>query len=174
MYLIRKNWFSARVAKAFSSSELKSILIFFVTHHHTNRVGTRAASQASAARMTNQSATLARVKTARITKIAGLSFAGFVIASIVADKGNLNPLASQIAGFAGAFVGSLVGRRRAIRRIAAQPLQRDEASVRPHMIATLRSKPNNFRYHEITPSWKTIANGHSGAPGCVSTALCSC
>ena len=71
------------------------------------------------------------MKTARITKIAGLSFAGFVVASIVADKGNLNPLASQIAGFAGAFVGTLVGRRRAIRRIAAQPLQRDEASVRP-------------------------------------------
>src|SRR6266699_3058952 len=35
MYFIRKNWFSARVAKAFSSSGLKSILIFFVTHYHT-------------------------------------------------------------------------------------------------------------------------------------------
>jgi hypothetical protein len=35
MYLIRKNWFSARVAKTFNSSALKSILIFFVTHHHT-------------------------------------------------------------------------------------------------------------------------------------------
>src|ERR1700730_7267110 len=39
MYFIRKNWFSARVVKAFSSSELKSILIFFVTHHHTSRAG---------------------------------------------------------------------------------------------------------------------------------------
>ena len=77
------------------------------------------------------SATLARVKTARIAKIAGLSFVGFVAASIVADKVNLNPLSSQIAGFAGAFFGTLVGRRRAIRRIAAQPLQRNEASVRP-------------------------------------------
>ena len=77
------------------------------------------------------STTLVRVKTAGIAKIAGLSFAGSVAASIVADKGNLNPLASQIAGFAGAFVGTLVGRRRAIRRIATQPLQRDEASVRP-------------------------------------------
>ena len=36
-----------------------------------------------------RSATLARVKTGRISKVAGLSFAGFVAASIVADKVNL-------------------------------------------------------------------------------------
>jgi uncharacterized membrane protein YeaQ/YmgE (transglycosylase-associated protein family) len=74
------------------------------------------------------------VKTARIAKIAGLSFAGFVAASIAADKGNLNPLASQIAGFAGAFFGTLVGRRRTVRRIAAQPLQQGEA-VRESSVA---------------------------------------
>jgi len=66
------------------------------------------------------------VKTSRITKIAGLSFAGFVAASIVADKVNLNPLASQIAGFAGAFFGTLVSRRRASRRVTAAQ-QRDTA-----------------------------------------------
>jgi len=38
----------------------------------------------------------------RIAKITGLSFAGFVAASIVADKVNPNPFASQIAGFTGA------------------------------------------------------------------------
>src|ERR1700736_4676096 len=65
------------------------------------------------------SATLVKVKTARIAKIAGLSLAGFVAASMVADKVNLNPLASQMAGFAGAFLGTLAGRRRrALRRIA--------------------------------------------------------
>ena len=66
------------------------------------------------------------MKTSRITKIAGLSLAGFVAASIVADKVNLNPLASQIAGFAGAFFGTLVSRRRAARRIATPQGQRDK------------------------------------------------
>ena len=69
------------------------------------------------------------MKTSRITKIAGLSLAGFVAASMVADKVNLNPLASQIAGFAGAFFGTLVSRRRAARRIAATAQgQRDKTS----------------------------------------------
>jgi uncharacterized membrane protein YeaQ/YmgE (transglycosylase-associated protein family) len=68
------------------------------------------------------------VKASRITKIAGLSFAGFVAASIVADKVNLNPLASQIAGFAGAFFGTLVGRRRPARRIATAQQRPDETS----------------------------------------------
>jgi uncharacterized membrane protein YeaQ/YmgE (transglycosylase-associated protein family) len=61
------------------------------------------------------------VKTARIAKIAGLSFAGFVAASIVADKVNLNPLSSQIAGFAGAFLALWLD---------GDPLQQGEVSAR--------------------------------------------
>lgn len=51
----------------------------------------------------------------RIAKIAGLGLAGFVAASIAADKANLTPLASQITGFVGAFAGTLVQRRRAAK-----------------------------------------------------------
>ena len=76
------------------------------------------------ARSNRTSATLVKVKTARIAKIAGLSLAGFVAASMVADKVNLNPLASQIAGFAGAFIGTLAGRRRRLRRTAASSTRR--------------------------------------------------
>jgi len=52
------------------------------------------------------------VKVSRITKIAGLSLAGFVAASIVADRVPLGPVTSQLAGFAGAVLGTLAGRRR--------------------------------------------------------------
>ncbi len=52
------------------------------------------------------------MKASRITKIAGLGLAGFVAASFVADKANLTPLLAQVAGFAGAVVGSVVGRGR--------------------------------------------------------------
>ena len=52
------------------------------------------------------------MKVSRISKIAGLSVAGFAVATIAADKVNVGPLMSQVAGFAGAFVGTLVGRRR--------------------------------------------------------------
>jgi hypothetical protein len=53
------------------------------------------------------------MKASKISKVAGLSFLGFCVAAATADKVNLNPLASQVAGFVGAFVGSLVatGRR---------------------------------------------------------------
>jgi nitric oxide synthase oxygenase domain/subunit len=53
------------------------------------------------------------VKVVRITKIAGLSLAGFAVAAVAADKINVGPVASQLAGFAGAFIGTLVARRRA-------------------------------------------------------------
>jgi uncharacterized membrane protein YeaQ/YmgE (transglycosylase-associated protein family) len=52
------------------------------------------------------------VQVSRIAKIAGVTFVGFCAASIAADKGNLGPVASQLAGFVGAFVGSLVARKR--------------------------------------------------------------
>jgi uncharacterized membrane protein YeaQ/YmgE (transglycosylase-associated protein family) len=53
------------------------------------------------------------VNASRITKIAGLSLVGFVAASIAADKFDVGPIASQAAGFAGAFMGTLFGRLRA-------------------------------------------------------------
>jgi hypothetical protein len=54
------------------------------------------------------------VKVSRITKIAGLSLAGFVAASVVADKVPLSSGMSQLAGFAGAFLGTLAGRRKTV------------------------------------------------------------
>ncbi len=48
----------------------------------------------------------------RFTKIAGLSFVGFCAAAAIADRVNLTPVASQIAGFAGALAGTLVARGR--------------------------------------------------------------
>ena len=47
-----------------------------------------------------------KVKTA--VKTAGLSFAGYALASIFADKLPLNPAVTQVAGFVGAFLGTLV------------------------------------------------------------------
>ena len=55
------------------------------------------------------------MKVARIAKIAGLSVAGFCLSAAAADKINLNPAASQLAGFAGAFLGTLFARRRTKR-----------------------------------------------------------
>ncbi len=52
------------------------------------------------------------MKASKITKIAGFSLLGFCVAAATADKANLAPIASQVAGFAGAFLGSLVGLRR--------------------------------------------------------------
>ncbi len=51
------------------------------------------------------------MKASRITKIAGLSLVGFVAATVAADKFGVGPAASQAAGFAGAFLGTLFGRQ---------------------------------------------------------------
>jgi hypothetical protein len=51
---------------------------------------------------------IARVKTADY-QIGGLSFTAYMAASIIADSGNLSPLASQIAEFAGAFFAPVAG-----------------------------------------------------------------
>lgn len=61
----------------------------------------------------------ARVKNSKIYKVAGLSLFGFVAVSIGVDKANVGPLASQLAGFCGAFAGALVAqaRRRASRNM---------------------------------------------------------
>ncbi len=56
-----------------------------------------------------------------MSKIAALSLAGAVVASIAADKVNLGPIASQVAGFAGAFFGTLVARRRMSEKTQADP-----------------------------------------------------
>ena len=59
------------------------------------------------------------MKISKITKVAGAGLLGFVAVSLAADKVNLAPLASQIAGLAGAFVGSLVAKRRTRKKEAA-------------------------------------------------------
>jgi len=51
------------------------------------------------------------MKVRRIVKTAGYGFLGFCAVSLLADKVDLNPMASQVAGFAGAFIGTLVGPR---------------------------------------------------------------
>jgi hypothetical protein len=65
------------------------------------------------------------MKVSRITKIAGLSVVGFCVTAAAADKINLNPMAAQIAGFVGAFVGTLVGGRR--RRTVSPAVPADAA-----------------------------------------------
>lgn len=52
-----------------------------------------------------------------MAKIAGLTLAGFVAASVASDKVNLGPLASQISGIGGALLGTFIGSRRAQKRI---------------------------------------------------------
>jgi uncharacterized membrane protein YeaQ/YmgE (transglycosylase-associated protein family) len=61
------------------------------------------------------------MKVSRIAKVAGASLAGFCAVSLAADKANVGPLISQMAGFVGAFLGSLVaGRRSAGARSGAE------------------------------------------------------
>jgi uncharacterized membrane protein YeaQ/YmgE (transglycosylase-associated protein family) len=55
----------------------------------------------------------------KIYKVAGLSLIGFCAVSMGMDRANVGPLASQIAGFCGAFAGALVAQKRA--RSAARP-----------------------------------------------------
>ena len=56
------------------------------------------------------------MKVSKITKVAGASLLGFCAVSLAADKLPLNPVASQVAGFAGAFLGSLAARIRSKSR----------------------------------------------------------
>jgi hypothetical protein len=53
-----------------------------------------------------------RVKNSKIYKVAGLSLLGFVAVSIGVDRANVGPIASQVAGFCGAFAGALVAQAR--------------------------------------------------------------
>jgi hypothetical protein len=52
-------------------------------------------------------------------KVAGLSLVGFCAVSIGVDRVNVGPVASQLAGFCGAFLGGWVGARR--RRLPIAP-----------------------------------------------------
>jgi len=49
----------------------------------------------------------------KIYKVAGLSLIGFCAVSMGMDRANVGPLASQVAGFCGAFIGALVAQKRA-------------------------------------------------------------
>jgi uncharacterized membrane protein YeaQ/YmgE (transglycosylase-associated protein family) len=48
----------------------------------------------------------------KIYKVAGLSLLGFFAVSIGMDRANVGPIASQAAGFCGAFIGALAAQRR--------------------------------------------------------------
>lgn len=51
------------------------------------------------------------IKRPGIWKVAGLSLVGFCAVSVAADRVNLGPIASEAAGFCGAFLGAWAGRR---------------------------------------------------------------
>jgi hypothetical protein len=60
------------------------------------------------------------VTNSKIYKVAGLSLLGFCAVSIGLDRANVGPIASQAAGFCGAFLGALVAQRRK-RSVAEAP-----------------------------------------------------
>jgi hypothetical protein len=63
------------------------------------------------------------MKVSRISKIAGASLLGFCALSLGFDKANLAPVASQAAGFVGAFLGSLAAQKRKYKK-PAKPASR--------------------------------------------------
>ena len=58
-----------------------------------------------------------------VKTLAGLSFIGFCAASVIADRVDLNAMASQLAGFAGAFLGAVVARGRSRHKLAGTDVQ---------------------------------------------------
>ena len=77
------------------------------------------------------------VKNSKILKVAGLSFVGFCAVSIGVDRANIGPVASQIAGFCGAFLGGWVGAR---RRRSAEAIQKQLPVPEPNPAAP-KSEP---------------------------------
>jgi hypothetical protein len=77
------------------------------------------------------------VKNSKILKVAGLSFVGFCAVSIGVDRANIGPVASQIAGFCGAFLGGWVGAR---RRRSGEALQNQLPVPEPNP-AAVQSEP---------------------------------
>ena len=63
----------------------------------------------------------------RISKIAGLSLAGFVAATFIADKENVGPILTNLAGAVGATLGTLVARTR--RASKSEPAPQDKPQV---------------------------------------------
>ena len=61
------------------------------------------------------------IKNSKILTVAGLSFVGFCAVSLGVDRANVGPVASQVAGFCGAFLGGWVGSRRRRSRKQADP-----------------------------------------------------
>jgi hypothetical protein len=67
----------------------------------------------------------------KIYKVAGLSLLGFCAVSMGMDRANVGPLASQVAGFCGAFAGALMAQKRArsaARRHKDEPEKPDTKS----------------------------------------------
>ena len=81
------------------------------------------------------------VKNSKILKVAGLSFVGFCAVSIGVDRANIGPVASQIAGFCGAFLGGWVGAR---RRRSAEALQNQLPVPEPNPAA-----PKSEQLHAV-------------------------
>jgi len=52
------------------------------------------------------------ITNSKIYKVAGLSLLGFCAVSIGMDRANVGPIASQAAGFCGAFLGALAAQKR--------------------------------------------------------------
>jgi hypothetical protein len=66
------------------------------------------------------------LKNSKILKVAGLSLVGFCAVSIGVDKANIGPLAQEVAGFCGAFVGGWIGARRRRRSLQAPIAEQDK------------------------------------------------
>jgi hypothetical protein len=63
------------------------------------------------------------ITNSKIYRVAGLSLIGFCAVSLGADRANVGPVVSQLAGFGGAFLGALVAQRRvrSVTRAAKEP-----------------------------------------------------
>ena len=79
------------------------------------------------------------VNNTKILKVAGLSLVGFCAVSIGVDRANVGPIASQVAGFCGAFVGGWVGAR---RRRHEQSVEPQTNAVEPEPTAVEPATPD--------------------------------
>ena len=67
-----------------------------------------------------------------MAKIGGASLIGFCAVSLSADKVmNLTPVASQLAGFMGAFLGSIAAQRRRTVSPAQEPAETEVPKKTP-------------------------------------------
>jgi hypothetical protein len=71
-------------------------------------------------------------KVPAINMFAGFSFIGFAAVSILADRVKLGPVASQVAGFTGAFLGGLAAKHRSRHKtpaIQSESAQQENISI---------------------------------------------